>query len=502
MVKQIAAAFGVGLLAMIVVIVVRTLSYGANQDRHEGIILPTAPSFSRVAAASHLAEAISFRTITQTPGDPAQGAEAPWLDLHDWLAETYPQSHATLRRERVGNTLSLLYTWPGSDPALAPVLLMAHQDVVPVNQGTRDDWRYPPFTGTVTDGYVMGRGAMDDKGSLIAIMEALEALAASGFSPKRTILILFGHDEEVSGSGAEAGIALLASRGVRPALVIDEGAAALAANPLTDKPISLIGIAEKGYFSVDLITQGAGGHSSMPPENSAPVRLARAITALDDRQIPAHFNSALVDGFFQASAPDMPFLMRVALSNRWLFQPLIMAQLRENPQAMAMVRTTTAPTMLRGSDKENVLAQRAAATINFRVHPEDSQDDVLAHIAKATAGIDGLSTTVRNGGISARQSPVSPVTGKPYHVLSAIADAMTEEAFGAPAPLAPFLVIGATDARYATAISDHVYRFAPAIYTEGEIAGFHGTDEKLSVANLERMIKGYARLILAMDKGD
>ncbi|MCI4643341.1 MAG: M20 family peptidase [Hyphomonadaceae bacterium] len=486
-----------GLFAVLVaVVLVRTFTYGGTSDLVE-VELPAPPEISTQLAAQHLSEAIQFRTITVTAGDPRPGTEGPWLDLHAWLEATYPAAHAAMTRETVAD-YTLLYTWAGSDPSLAPLLLMAHQDVVPVNIGTEGDWTAPPFSGEIIDGVIYGRGAIDDKGSLVALMEAAEALAASGFQPRRTIHFLFGHDEEVSGSGAEAGIALLKSRNVSPVMALDEGFMVINPSPLSGGPMAYIGVAEKGYLSVSITAVAEGGHSSTPPRNSAAVRLSRALVALDETQMPADFSRPPVKELFEASAGSMPFLQKMALANLWLFGGMVEGQMAEIPAANAMIRTTTAPTMLVGSAKENVLAQRATAVVNFRIHPNDSEADVLAHIRDVTGDIDGLEIEQGTSGIRGQgASPVSATDTYGYGVLAAIA----REA-GDGADVAPGLVLGATDGRYATAITDAVYRFAPAVLSPAELTGFHGTNERTSVENMGRMARGYAQLILAMDAGE
>jgi carboxypeptidase PM20D1 len=326
-------------------------------------------------------------------------------------------------------------------------------------------------------------------------MEAAEALAASGFKPRRTIYFLFGHDEEVSGSGAEAGIALLKSRGVSPEMALDEGFMIVSPSPLTGKTMGFIGVAEKGYISLEITATGEGGHSSTPPRDSASVRLARALVALDENQLPADFSQPPVSDLMRAAAADMPFLQRMAFANLWLFSGLIDAQLSDVPAGNAMIRTTMAPTMLSGSAKENVLAQRASAIVNFRIHPNDTEEKILAHVRRVTAAIPGLEISIGRQGIrGAGASAVSPTDNRPYAVLASVAEAIAD---GAPA--APGLVLGATDARYASAITSNVYRFAPAILSPADLTGFHGTNERLSVENMGRLAEGYALIILAMD---
>ncbi len=494
MIRNILIGIAAVLAVLIALILFRTLTYGGAPvgDR---VSLPEAPLVSAESAAENLSRAIQFRTITLAPGDPRPGQEGEWLGLHDWLEDTYPAAHAAMEKEIVPGTLTLLYTWPGSDPSLKPVLLMAHQDVVPVNIGTEEDWTGAPFAGEIIEGYVYGRGAIDDKGSLVALMEAAEALAASGFRPRRTVYFMFGHDEEVSGSGAAAGIALLKARGVEPEFALDEGFMIVDPSPLTNKRMAFIGIAEKGYVTLEIIAVAEGGHSSTPPRDSAAVRLARAVVALDENQMKADFTKPPVSDLFRAAAPDMPFMTRMAFANLWLFGGMVESQFASIPAANAMVRTTTAPTMLAGSAKENVLAQRASAMVNFRIHPNDTEEDILNHVRRVTRNIEGIEIRVGRQGIRGEgASPVSPTDNRAYAVLASVA-----EAIGEGAPAAPGLVLGATDGRYATAITPNVYRFAPAIMTPDDLTGFHGTNERISVANMERLARGYAQIILAMD---
>jgi len=486
-----------GLIVLIVgIILVRTFSYG-GEPVGQRVELPAAPTISADSAAQHLSEIIQFKTITLSGGDPRPGQDGEWLALHEWLADTYPAAHAAMTREIVPGTLTLLYTWQGSDPALKPILLMAHQDVVPVNMGTESDWTGAPFAGEILDGYIYGRGAIDDKGNLVGLMEAADALAASGFQPKRTVLFMFGHDEEVLGSGAQAGIALLKSRGVEPEMALDEGFMVIDPSPLTGKPMGIIGISEKGYVTVNVTAVALGGHSSTPPRNSANVNLARAILALEENQMPADFNKPPISDLFRAAGKDMPFAQRMAMANLWLFQGIVESSLADNAAGNAMVRTTTAPTMLRGSAKENVLPQRAVATVNFRVHPNDTPDSVIQHVKDVTAGIEGIEVETGGDGINSPASPVSPTDNRAYAVLASVA-----EDAGNGAPAAPGLVLGATDSRYAAAITSNIYRFAPSVLSPADLTGFHGTNERISIENMGRLSKGYAQIILGMDGPD
>ena len=491
---KILGGIALAIALLVGVLLWRTSQFGAKTATQAEIALPTPPAVDVAAAAEMLGAAIRIQTVTYASGDPKPGADQPWIDLEAALRARYPTVFAKMTMEKV-LTHAMLMTWTGTDASLPPVILMAHQDVVPVNPGTDADWTHGPFGGVVADGYIWGRGAMDDKGSLIAILEAGDALAKSNWTPKRTIIFAFGHDEEVSGAGAREIYALLKSRNVTPAMVLDEGYAVLDNYPLTNKPAALIGVAEKGYISIQITATTEGGHSSRPPRESGAVRIARALVALEENQMPADLSARPFNQMIEAVAADLPFATRVAFANQWLLGSVIKDQVGGDASANAIVRTTTAPTMMTGSIKDNVLPQRASAVVNFRIHPNDTVASVTQHVKDVTSHIEGLTIAQYENGIGSEPSPVSSMDSEAYRVLEAVA----RTTGGGQVPVAPALVIGATDARYASAISkDAIYRFAPAIYDDADLNGFHGTNERLSVENLGRMIKGYAQIMMAM----
>ncbi len=494
MIRTIFLAILAVIIGLAGVVLCRTMTFG-DQSASESATLPDVPEFDDAELASHLSDVLQIRTITLQAGDPRPGLEGPWRELETYLETTYPAFHAVAEKTPIApQGLTLLYEWKGTDPLLDPILLMAHQDVVPVNIGTEDDWTGPPFAGKIIDGHIYGRGTLDNKASLVAIMEAADALAETGFQPERTIYIMLGHDEEVSGSGARAGVAHLKEKGVRMEMVLDEGFVVVDPFPLTGKPTGVIGIAEKGYITIRLTSVATGGHSSTPPRNSANVQLSRAIVALDENQMPADFSKPPLSEMVKATAADMPFMQKMAFANTWLFRGVLEGEFAKDGAANAMIRTTTAPTMMSGSIKENVLPQKASALVNFRVHPNDTPNSVLAHVKDVVSEFDGVTAEFdESGGIGSSASPVSPTDNRAYKVLAAVA---TETGNGAPA--APGLVLGATDARWTTEISDNVYRFAPSVIPLSDLAGFHGTNERISVENMERLATGYAQIMTAM----
>ncbi len=435
------------------------------------------------APEERLAAAIRIETVSHE--DAAEFRAEPFLALHKLLAESYPQLHAKLERKRVGD-YSLLYTWRGSDAKLAPVLLTAHLDVVPVTPEALPDWDHPPFAGEIADGFVWGRGALDDKGSLITMLEAVEELVASGFQPARTIYLAFGHDEEIGGArGAKAISDLLASRGVRLWMSLDEGLAIVRGAGGIQGSAALIGIAEKGFLTLDLTARAPGGHSSTPPRETAIGRLARAIERVEENPLPARIEGVAAQTF-DALAPQIPVSRRLFLNNRKVFSPLLEWFLARDPATNAMIRTTTAVTMIRGGVKENVLPQSATASVNFRLLPGDTVDGVVEQVREIVDDPE-IEITKRTAD---EASPVAPTDGAQFEVIRA---ALRELDPGLP--VAPGLVLGGTDTKWYGQISDAAYRFVPFHFDPEDLTRVHGSDERISLENVRQGIRFYGALI-------
>jgi carboxypeptidase PM20D1 len=425
--------------------------------------------------------------VTVSPEDPSERVDETFNALHAYLAGSFPKVHATLRREVVGRG-ALLYTWPGTDSALQPIVLCGHLDVVPVEPGTETAWIHPPFGGQVADGYVWGRGALDDKLGVLGILEAIEILVAQQFQPRRTVLLAFGADEEVGGADGAARIAaLLQSRHRAVEFVLDEGGIISEGSvPGIAAPIALVGIAEKGFASIELVAHSEGGHSSMPPRHTAVGVIARAIVRLENQPFPATLRGPAAE-LFNYVGPEMSFPRRLVFANRWLFDPLIERTLTGAPSTDAALRTTTAVTMVDGSPKANVLPTRARAVVNFRIMPEDSVAGVLAHVQHI---VDDPTVHVRVLDFVAEPSPVSPTDSPTWTLLQ-----RTIRQTFPDIVVAPYLTLGATDARYYGALSRNIYRFRPVRLTPEDVTRLHGTDERVSIANYAEAVGFYAQLV-------
>jgi carboxypeptidase PM20D1 len=420
---------------------------------------------------------------------------AAFRAFHAYLEESYPLVHERLERETVGD-LSLLYTWRGTDPEADPVVLMGHQDVVPVIPGTEEDWTHPPYGGVLADGYVWGRGTMDDKVSVISILEAVEALLAEGYQPERTVYLAFGHDEEVGGvRGASAIAQLLESRDAEPyAFVLDEGGAVVRGMiPGIEDAVAVVGIAEKGYVNLELVVEGEGGHSSTPPEHTNIGILAEAIGELEENPFPAELEGPARD-MFTWLAPEMSFGGRAVFANLWLFEPLVVRMLLADPETAAMVRTTTAVTIVGGGVKANVLPIRAQALVNHRILPGETRESVLERVRSV---IDDDRVQVRIVGDEAVDpSPVSDPEGEAFQML---ARTIHRSLAGEDVVVTPYLVMGGTDSKYYSGRSSDVFRFIPAPVDADALSRAHGTDERMSVEGLLTSIRFFQQLIRSSD---
>ncbi len=408
----------------------------------------------------------------------------------------FPRLHSTLKREYI-NEYSLLYTWPGKNLELDPVLLASHLDVVPVDQTSLNEWAYPPFSGQVAEGFVWGRGTMDVKNGVIGIMEAVETLLKADFQPERTVYLAFGHDEEIGGHNGAAQIAaILKERGVSLACVLDEGGGVVeGALPGVKAPVAAVGVAEKGYLSLVLEAEGSGGHSSMPSFHTTIGVLSQAITRLEGSPFPVQFDALI--SFMRYIGSDLSFSMQLALANIWLLKGTVQKRMEANPTTNAFIRTTQAVTMVSGGVKDNILPRVAKAVVNFRLYPGDSLRTVYEHTVNAIGDlpvkITPLGGETLEGPAGWEASPVSDPESPQFAFLGYLVRRVFPEAI-----VGPYLVAGATDARYYASICPSVFRFTPITVTIGDMERPHGVNERLSVENCGKMVTFFVEFLKEM----
>ncbi|RZI81063.1 MAG: M20/M25/M40 family metallo-hydrolase, partial [Microbacterium sp.] len=369
---------------------------------------------------------------------------------------------------------SLLYRWRGLRPG-DPLVLMAHLDVVPVVEA---EWDRDPFAAEIAgegaEAAIHARGAIDDKGSLVAILEAVEQLVADGVTPPHDVYLAFGHNEETAGDGARAIVDLLRERGVRPALVLDEGGAVVdGVVPGVTVPTAMVGVAERGVMTLLLTAREAGGHASTPPAVPATARLARAIDRLHRRPFPTRI-APPVRALFTTIAPSAPQPLRWVFGNLALTGPLLARVFpRLGPEMNAMVRTTAVATQLSGAPGENVLATTARAAINIRLLTGDTVASATERVRRVIAD-PAVEIEVRHG---SDPSPVSPWRGEAWRRLATAVGAT----LGDDVVTTPYIQLGASDSRWFTAISDHVYRFTPFHLTRAERDALHSHNERIRI---------------------
>jgi carboxypeptidase PM20D1 len=341
-----------------------------------------------------------------------------------------------------------------------------------------------PFAGTVKDGFIWGRGTTDDKINLISICESVEKLLAEGFHPKRTLYIIFGHDEEIGGKGAKAVAARMEAMGIKADLLMDEGGIITKEKlPGITKPVALLGTAEKGYLSLELTAQALGGHSSMPEKETSVDLLSKALVKLRQNPFPAKFTEPM-EGLMEAVGPEMPFLQRMAFANPWLFKGMIASTYEKTGAGNAMLHTTLVPTIIEGGIKDNVMPSQVKATINLRLLPGDSVETVIKQVEEIIG--DPRVTVAKHKGAISEASAVTSVKSFGYQKMEKIMKQSYPEVI-----TSPFLMIGATDSRHFGKVSSNIIKFSPMI----DPIGFHGIDERVSLESFQTALWFYEQLL-------
>ncbi len=430
------------------------------------------------------AEKLSRMVACETVSVPGVDQREKFLAFHRVLEELFPLVHRHLEKTEIDG--SLLYCWKG-ESAERPLVLMSHQDVVPAE----GEWLHPPFSGDIAEGKVWGRGASDTKCSVMAFFQAAEELLAAGFVPPCDVYLSSSCTEEWSGDGCPKLVAELQRRGVKPWLVCDEGGGIIT-EPIGGIPgnFAMVGVFEKGKADVRFSATSGGGHASAPPAHSPMARLAAFVHHVETHDVFRRRMPPEVAAMFRTLAPYASFPLKLVLGNLWLFKPILLWVLPLiSPQAGAMIRTTIAFTMASGSDACNVLPQRATVSANMRFIPHQGMAESL-DIIRRTAHRFHLETEVLSASDVSRATDIH---GEAFRLVQRVIGETFPGCAGSP-----YVMTGATDARFYEAICDNVVRFAPVIYGPEQMKGMHGLNENIGTACLPGAVDFYKNLIRAV----
>ena len=505
--KKIILGIVILVILLIAVLVIKTFTFPFSPTKD----LAKSPAELPIneKAVKRLSEAIQIPTVSTVEYDETNFE--PFEQFHTFLKNSYPLIFEKLETTTV-NKYGLVFHWKGKDSSKKPLLFLSHYDVVPVNNydfnnppaytpvfnlsgkatpltSYQDSWTYPPFSGAVDHGRIYGRGTLDMKGMLISILEAADQLLEKGYQPEQDIYFAFGHDEEVSGRQGALKIAdYFKQKNIEFDAVYDEGGYVVSAGSVIksiDKAIALVGVAEKGFLTLEITVKGTGGHSSMPPKKGSLVLASEIVDKLNTQQMPAMLTQP-IEYFLQSVGGAMDFKSRLAISNQWLLKNTLIKSLEKEPASNALVRTTTALTMAHSSDAPNVLSATTELTVNFRILQGNSVQDVLDHVKNVCEGYD-----VEYKVISSREpSKISSVDNPQFKKLETVIQKNYPNAL-----ISSYLTIGGTDAYKYEIVSDNVYRFMPVEINQYDQRLIHNDNESITIENYMRMINHFKLLM-------
>ncbi len=465
------------LLILVVVILIRTLLF---KPRPIEPVTSEEIELDREKIVDDMAEMIRCRTVSSR-----DDAEIDWAEFGKFrilLNERFPKVRAACHIELIGKS-GILYHLPGKS-AEKPSVCMAHHDVVPVNE---EGWSKPAFEGIVEDGVIWGRGTLDTKGTLCGVMEALELLLGQGYVPENDLYLAFSGEEEVSGSTCPEMVGYLEKKGVRPAIVVDEGGAVVDhVFPGVPGKCAVVGVAEKGDANMDFSMESAGGHASTPPVHTILGELGEAITRIENHPFPRQLTRPVKE-MFDTLGRHSTFLYRMIFANLWCFAPVLdMICKKAGGELNAMMRTTVAVTRMEGGSAYNVIPNKAKFGINMRLMGTETAESARAYLEK-TIRNDRIRIDVVGG---MDPSPCSETGCEEWEKLSRAIRQTWPDAL-----VSPYLMMACSDSRHYCRVCDRVYRFSAMHLSKEERAMIHGNDERIPVETLLTTVKFYVRLL-------
>ena len=464
-------------LVFIIVVAVRTVRFTPKAQPE---ISTEEYPFDKTAATDALAQLVRCKTVSYN--DPSLEDDGEFEKLIALLPELYPRVFGVCSLQQLPDR-ALLLRWPGRHQG-DPAVLMAHYDVVPVNE---ENWEKPPFAGIIEDGILWGRGTLDTKVTFNGIFSAANYLIGQGFVPENDIYFAFSGGEEVNGQGAPNIVQYFIDHEIRPAIVVDEGGAVVEnVFPGVKQPCGLIGIAEKGMMNAQYRTVSAGGHASAPKPHTPVGILAAACKRVEDHPFKAHIEGPAAQ-MFDTLGRYSTVLYRVIFANMWCFGWVIDLLGRLSGGEMnALVRTTVAFTQMEGSSARNVIPPEAKMVANMRLNPADSVASALEYLKK-TVNNDAVEITALE---FFEPSPISETDCPAWNkVASAVASTWKG------CIVSPYLMVQCSDSRHYGKISNHVYRFSAMDMTAEERATIHGNNERIRLESIAKAVEFYIRLM-------
>ena len=441
-------------------------------------------------AVQHLSSAIQINTVSSSDSIKMDLARPRFDSFIQFLKVTYPLVFSSLP-DTVINGRNILLKWKGSNESLAPAILYAHMDVVPVEQNTLAQWKHNAFSGDVADGYIWGRGSLDDKGSLISVFEAVNRSLQHGVRPVRTVYIASGSDEEVGGAtGAESIAQYCRNQKLHFGFYMDEGLlVAQGVVPDIKSDVALIGTAEKGYVTLELSVNMPGGHSSKPQKETALDVLVKAVKNVHDKPFDKMLSPS-TDQFIDYLACEMPMPLKLVFANKWLFKSIILSEYAKSDAGNALVRTTGVTTVMNAGLQDNVVPTKVSAKINFRILPGQTVKGVGDKV-KEIVNDSRVNITAIEGFEPSKTTSADTWGFKLLQKTSA-------EVFP-DALVAPSLMIGSTDSKHFAGLTDATYRFFPTRMNDEAIGSIHGINERIKISYFMETIRFYESLLSNMN---
>lgn len=465
------------LLLFLAVIVIRALLF---RPKTETPVSPAPVSVDKEKITDDMVAMIRCKTVSYR--DEALVDRKEFEKFEKLLFERFPAVAEKAEFQKIGKTGLLFYVKGKSNAQ--PSVLMAHYDVVPVDE---DGWDKPAFEGIVEDGVIWGRGTIDTKGSLLGVMEAADAALAEGFVPENDLYLAFSGEEEIDGDSCRDIVTYFEQNGITPALVLDEGGAVVEnVFPGVKESCAVVGISEKCGLSLDLTLLSSGGHASTPPPKTVMGKLSKAVCRLESHPFPCRLTPPAA-GLFDTLGRRSTFFYRLIFANLWCFMPLLDLICRlSGGELNALVRTTVAVTRMEGSKAYNVLPPKGTVGLNIRLLNGDTVESAVSHIKKVVKN-DTIEVSV----VSALAPSVCSDTDSPAweKICTAVQQTFDNTV------VSPYLMMACSDARHYSRITDKAFRFTPMRLSKEERATIHGNNERIPVETLAETVAFYVRLL-------